>query len=143
MIDDIDDPWCGSRRLLPSVGTKMSSSLPSEIFGLILDHLSHERTTLEACCLVSKSWVPWTRRHLFTHIHLRSRKSVESWMEIFPDPSNSPAHHARSLRICSTATTPMTGSNARAWLRSFHLVVTLSVDGRRTLGGYSEVIDLI
>ena len=121
----------------------MSPSLPPEIFDLIVDHLYYEWTALRTCCLVSKSWVPRARRHLFAQISLWSRGSVQSWMEAFPDPSNSPAHHTRSIRLSALAITLMTSQEVRPWLRSFQLVVTLSVRGYRMDGGFSEVIDLI
>ena len=41
---------------------------PPEIFDLIIDHLQDEPITLKACCLVSKSWVPRSRMHIFAHV---------------------------------------------------------------------------
>ena len=76
-----------------------STNLPPEIFDLIIDHLHDEPTTLRACSLVSKSWVPRTRRHLFDRVELDMEYGpfLESWMGFFPDPSTSPAHHTRFL----------------------------------------------
>ncbi|KAF9789198.1 hypothetical protein BJ322DRAFT_1000595, partial [Thelephora terrestris] len=42
--------------------------LPPEILDLVTDNLSDEPSTLKACCLVSKSWVPRTRKHLFASV---------------------------------------------------------------------------
>lgn len=121
----------------------MLSSLPPEIFDLIINHLDHNKTTLRAYCLVSKSWVPRIRRRLFACVEFWSRKSVGSWMEAFPDPANSPAHHTRKLHIHAPAITPLANSDARAWVRSFRLVVALSVHGHWEDGGSSDVVDFI
>jgi len=78
----------------------MSSSIPPEIHDLIVDHLLDEPTALKACCLVSKSWIQRTRKHLFARVKFRPfDHRVESWKKTFPDPTNSPAHHTRSLNI--------------------------------------------
>ena len=57
-----------------------------------------------------------------------------------PDPSDSPAPHARCLRI---AITPITSSDARVWVHSFHNVVALLLRRCRGDGGFSEAIDLV
>ena len=86
----------------------MSLPLPPEILDLIVDHLHDEPTTLRACCLVSKSWIPRTRRHLFARVEFRSSRLFKLWMKAFPDSSNSPAHYTRSLDLAhfSDATSP-------------------------------------
>ena len=43
--------------------------LPPEILDYIADFLHHTPRTLKECCLVSRSWVPRTRRHLFANIN--------------------------------------------------------------------------
>ena len=108
----------------------MASTLPEEILDLIVDYLRNDRTTLKACCLVSQSWVPRTQRHLFARVEFCGikRLSFESWMKIFPDPSTSPARHARTLTISGPALFAITSPDANAWLRSFHLVEQLVVD---------------
>jgi len=89
----------------------MSSSvtIPPEIHDLITDHLHNDPTALKACCLVSKSWIHRTRKHLFASLEFQlihplddshpMGPCVESWKKTFPDPANSPAHHTRSLYI--------------------------------------------
>ena len=47
--------------------------------------------------------------------------NVRSWMKAFPDPSNSPAHYTRDLRIYE----PLTAKST--WVRSFHRVERLLV----------------
>ena len=83
---------------LTSVETVMLPSLPPEILDLIVDNLHDQLVTLKACCLVSKSWVPRSRSHIFAHIEL-SLRFIRSWMKAFPDPSNTPIHHTRNLHL--------------------------------------------
>jgi hypothetical protein len=74
--------------------------LPPEVLDIIIDHLHDQPTTLEECCLVSKSWVPRARRHLFAEVEFNSGLCpIRLWTDAFPDPSNSPAHHTRRLWI--------------------------------------------
>ena len=104
----------------------MSSSLPREIFDLVIDQLRDEPTTLRACCLVSKSWIPRARRHLFAHVAFDAIKQpAELWMKTFPDPSNSPAHHTRGLTICSLPAITTTDASVASWIRTFRNVVHL------------------
>ena len=108
----------------------MSPTLPPEILDLIVDHLQHEQAALKTCCVVSKSWISRVRAHLFAHIKFSPTTSpIESWTRVFPDPSNSPAHYARTLSITtSTDLLPTAGgTDARAWIRSFFLVTRLTV----------------
>ena len=108
----------------------MSSFLPPEILDLIVDHLHDEPTTLRACCLVSKSWVPRTRIHLFNSLEFHlCGSALESWMETFPDPSSSPAHYARSLCLSRFKTITVAISDARPWILSFNHIVELEVLG--------------
>ena len=109
----------------------MLSSLPPEIFDLIIDHFRYDRPTLKACCLVSKPCVLRVRRLLFAHVDFLSREAFRSWMEVFQDPPNSPAHNTRRLRISAATITLMASSDVRPWIRSFHLVVALWLRGHR------------
>ncbi|KAF9780878.1 hypothetical protein BJ322DRAFT_1112270 [Thelephora terrestris] len=80
--------------------------LPPEVLDLIVDHLHDQPTALEECCLVSKSWVPRARSHLFAEVEFNlSRCPIRLWTNAFPDPSNSPAHHTRRLWIYGLETT--------------------------------------
>src|SRR6266540_1354321 len=72
---------------------------PPEILDYILDFLHKEPETLKQCCLVSKSWVPRTRQYLFSDIGFYSARTLKSWNNTFPDPTNSPAHHVSTLVI--------------------------------------------
>jgi len=102
----------------------MSSSLPPEMLDLIIDHLHDDPTTLKTCCTVSKSWIPRTRNHLFARVTFDTTEfRIEMWKKAFPDPSNSPAHHTRSLSIHAVPVIAATD------IRTFHNVVHLQLWG--------------
>lgn len=108
--------------------TPMLPTLPPEILDFIVSHLRGEKPVLRECCLVSKSWIPRTRRFLFASVCFDSdREFVQSWMKAFPDPSNSPAHHVYNLWIWNDGAIAATSAEARPWIRSFdrvqHLIV--------------------
>lgn len=79
-----------------------SSRVPYEIVDEILDHLvlsgDSVQESLRSCSLVSKSWVPSCRRHLFHTITFTS-KNVDKWLKTFPAPEKSPAYYVKFLRI--------------------------------------------
>jgi hypothetical protein len=118
-------PAGGGRRLTVLVQTTMSSPLPPEILDLIVDHLHDEPTALKACCVVSKAWIHRTRTHLFASVEFHpSPSSIELWKKAFPGPSNSPAHHTRSLTVCWLW--PVTAvDDAGGWIRAFQNLVHL------------------
>jgi hypothetical protein len=62
----------------------MSWPLPPEVSDLIIDCLCNEPATLKACCLVSKSWVPRARKHLFACVPLEDAVYIRLWMKAFP-----------------------------------------------------------
>ena len=74
--------------------------IPQDIIDEILDHLVTISGThhLQACALVSKSWVPSCRRRLF-HTVLFTWLDARRWLRTFPVPEESPAHHVRDLCI--------------------------------------------
>ena len=76
----------------------MSRSLPPELLDLITDHLHDELAAFKVCCVVSKSWISRTRKHLFAHIQFRLPKHpIELRKQAFPDPSNSLARYTRTV----------------------------------------------
>ena len=110
----------------------MSRYLPPEILDLVVDNLHDQPTTLEACCVVSKSWIPRARRHLFAHVELNTfGPSIGLWMTVFPDPLNSPAHYTRTLTVTGLRFEAGTDDEVTPWLRAFYNVVDLRVE---TLG---------
>ena len=107
----------------------MPRPLPPEILDLIVGHLRDEQSTLRACCFISKSWVPRTRRELFSNIKFLSSKShIELWTKTFPDPSNSPAHYTRSLTIRGLPIIPASDPGAGCWIQAFRNVVHLDLE---------------
>ena len=108
----------------------MPSFLPPEILDLIIDHLYDEPTTLKTCCVVSKSWIQRTRKHLFASVAFcPPTSSIDLWREAFPDPSNSPAHHTRHLSICGLSVVIAADAEAGGWIRTFHNLVHLYLEG--------------
>ena len=103
--------------------------LPLEILDLIVDYLCTEPDTLKMCCLVSKSWVSRTRRHLFTHVKFGSWSgpSFESWMELFSNLSTSPSHHTCFLAFHSFPVIEVDTTGAPACTRSFRYIVESEV----------------
>jgi hypothetical protein len=107
----------------------MSPSLPPEILDLIVDHLHNEPTALKACCVVSKLWIQRTRTHLFSSIQFHpSTSSIELWKKAFPDPSNSPARHTRSLVIRGIPIVTAADADESGWIRTFHNLVHLHLE---------------
>ena len=101
----------------------MSPPLPPEILDLTVGHLHDDPATLKACCVVSKPWVPRTRKHLFAHVEFHhSRSPIELWRKAFPDPSNSPAHHTQSLLVAG----PAANMGDADLIRTFHNVEYLT-----------------
>ena len=101
--------------------------LPPEILDHIADFLHDDPKALKGCCLVSKSWIPRTRKHLFEEVELRHEVHLKSWKKIFSDPSTSPANFTSSLCIgCARAITA-TDAESGGWLTGFahvaHLVM--------------------
>ena len=74
--------------------------IPQELIDEILDYLATDSDfkSLQSCALVSKSWVPSCRRHLF-HTILFTPRGMARWLEAFPVPEESPAHLVRELRF--------------------------------------------
>ena len=102
----------------------MSFSLPSEIHDAVIDQLYDEPTTLKACCLVSKSWIPRSRRHLSARVEFDNQEHpFESWMKTFPDPSNSPAHYTRRLSVSYLPEASVSLATGDDWIRAFCNVI--------------------
>jgi len=80
------------------IESKASGSYHPKNSTEILDHLAtgSDLESLRACALVSRSWVPSCRRHLFHTLDLTWGK-MDRWLYAFPVPEESPAHHFREL----------------------------------------------
>ena len=109
--------------------------LPPDILDCAVDLLCDERETLKQCCLVSKSWVPRTRKHLFADIKFQSPGDLKAWKKTFPDPAHSPAYHTRSLLVGCLQVVTAADAEEGSWIRTFHNVERLELRcGTRSLG---------
>ena len=90
---------------------------PVELLDYIVDHLHDVRDALESCCLVSTSWIPRTRRHLFAKVAFRSENDLQSWKNVFPEPSTSPACYTDHLVICCPEGVTPADAEARRSIR--------------------------
>jgi hypothetical protein len=101
--------------------TTSRPSLPLEILDHIVDLLQDDSQALHQCCLVSKSWISRTRKHLFAGIKFRSNEDLDWWKKTFPDPMNSPAHHTRLLVVeCNP-----NDAEESSWIQGFSRVERL------------------
>ena len=104
--------------------------LPPEILDYILDALHDEPKTLRDCCVVTKSWIPRARKHLFAEVKFSSPKDLKSWKETFPDPSTSPAHYVHTLSVKFPQVITVKDAEEGGWIRTFSRVVCFNVDSR-------------
>jgi len=100
-------------------------NLPGEILDYTVDLLHDDQTALKNCCLVSKSWIPRSRKHIFAHVRLDGKKRLQSWKKMFRDPSTSPANYTKTL-----------------YIRFFKAVTGVDVELGRCLHGFSRVVRL-
>jgi hypothetical protein len=103
-----------------------------EILDPIVDFLYDEPETLRLCCLVSKSWVPRARKHLFATVRFRKPDDIEMWKRTFPDQSSTPARHTHTLSIlCPEVVTPADAAEG-GWILTFSRVARLELDNQLT-----------
>jgi len=100
--------------------------IPPEILDDVVDLLCDEPETLEECCLVSKSWIPRTRKHLFAEVNFPNQADLESWKNLFPDPSTSPGHYTKNL-IVGFVRVGAVDAEAGGWIKGFSCVVCLEL----------------
>lgn len=113
--------------------------LPADMLDHVADLLHDTKHTLENCCLVSKSWIPRTRVHLFASIKFHSEADLKRWKEMFPNPSTSPAHYAKTLIVdCSHVITAADGEQG-GWITGFSNVVRLEVNGQKMCANESRI----
>jgi len=101
--------------------------LPPEIVDCITDLLYDNPKAINQCCLVSKSWVPRTRKHLFADVKFSTVRDLEAWKKTFPDPANSPAYYTRTLTVCCAHAVKTADAEEGGWIRAFSRVVQLEV----------------
>ena len=103
--------------------------LPAEMLDHIVDHLHNTQDALRNCCLVSKSWIPRTRTHLFADIRFRTSENLRSWKRSFPDPSTSPARYAKALFVGSFRVVAAGDAEVGGWIGGFSRVERLVIGG--------------
>ena len=104
----------------------MSRSLfPQEISDYFIDFLHGEHITLRKSYLVSKSWVPHSRKYLFRELTFRSLADLDAWKENFLGPVDSPGHYTRSLFIVCPQVTLTAAVEDSGWVQAFSNVVRL------------------
>ena len=113
--------------------------LPAETLDDIVDLLHDETYALRNCCLVSKSWIPRTRKHLFADIRFTDGRMLQSWKESFPDPSTSPARYTKILVVgCAHAVTAA-DREPGGWITGFSRVVRFGINSLDMLGYWATV----
>ena len=102
--------------------------VPQEIVDEILDHLAADpdHTPFQSCALVSKSWVPSCRRHLF-HTVLFTPSTIHKWAITFPVPEESPGRHVRDLRFRAEGSISIFNSKFSGYIPWFTNVENMSL----------------
>ena len=116
-----------------------SPHLPPELLDRIVDLLRGTVLALRNCCLVSKSWVPRTRKHLFAYIRFITAKDLQSWKKAFPDPSTSPAHYTKTLLIDCPEVFTAADAGDGSWIRGFSQVERLEVNSASSYANESAI----
>ena len=101
--------------------------LPAELLDHTVDLLRNERDALESCCLVSKSWIPRTRKYLFAVVKLQTPAMLQAWKSTFTNPSTSPACYTKSLSIRYHQRDTPQDAEEGGWIPTFSRVERLEV----------------
>lgn len=111
----------------PSSPLPMSTPcLLEELLDYIDDFLHNAPRALENCCLVSKSWIPRARMHLFAHVAFSAR-GLQSWKKLFPDPSTSPACYTKTLCIYFPLADTAADAEEGGWIPTSSRVVSFEI----------------
>jgi len=116
--------------------------LPPEVLDHVVDYLDTIRA-LRNCCLVSKSWIPRTRKHLFAEIKFDVEQKLRSWKRTFPDPSTSPACYAKALSIDCPQAVVAADAEAGGWIRGFSCVICFYVGGHSATATEESTVSLV
>ena len=122
------DPSAGFAGASPSSATMPHLSLPPELLDHVIDNLSLTRDALKTCCLVSESWIPRVRKHLFANIEFLTPEHLQSWKNLFQNPTTSPARYTKTLLIKHPCVVTTGDGEDDGWILSFSRVVRLEVD---------------
>jgi hypothetical protein len=102
--------------------------LPAELLDHVIDHLHDTKDALRRCCLVSKLWIPRTRKHLFTDVKFHTEENLRSWKHTFPDPSTSPACYTNTLFIRYPRVVTIADAGEGGWITTFSRVAHLEIE---------------
>ena len=105
-----------------------SPNIPPELLDRVVDFLQDTRYALKSCCLASKSWIPRTRKYLFTDVEFYTEEDVESWKITFQDPSTSPARYTKNLSVHCPRVATAADADEGGWIRTFSCVAHLEMD---------------
>lgn len=76
----------------------MTPTLAPETIDTIIDHLHSDRTSLFACSLTAKQWLPTTRFHIFAKVHIRPA-NIESFLSLLREPNSQLPFMMRHLLV--------------------------------------------
>jgi hypothetical protein len=128
-VDKIDGRRRNGRCNLWTETTMPNPHLPAETLDHIADFLHDSKHTLWNCCLVSKSWIPRTRKHLFAEISFTTKEELQTWKKTFPDPLTSPACYTKTLIFGSSHTVTAADAVLGGWITGFSRVVHFRISG--------------
>lgn len=111
--------------------------LPPELLDRVIDFLCDSSDALISCCLVSKSLIPRTRKHLFAEVEFQTTYDLESWKAMFSDPTTSPASYAKTLVIRCPGVIAAAGISREGdcWVSAFSHVTHLTIHTLKTGSG--------
>ena len=108
-------------------------SLPAELLDCIVDFLRYLEAPLQNCSLVSKSWVPRARKHLFAEVRFRDKGSLQLWKAAFADSSTSPSKvYTKTLVIGFLVEVAVTGGDL---IPAFSHIVHLALESHEAPPG--------
>ncbi|KAJ7785346.1 hypothetical protein DFH07DRAFT_948428 [Mycena maculata] len=94
---------------------KEGPALPQELSDLIVDHLFDDLETLRSCALVSSSFLPWSRAHIFSHLRIGPIDPEQSIRELHELLRKLPslANRVESLHLWDNTMRP------RSWIEEY------------------------
>jgi len=101
--------------------------LPAELLDHVVDLLHDSKMSLRNCCLLSKSWIPRARKHLFADLRFHDVRELRSWKGTFPDPSTSPACYTKTLFVYCPHALTAADAEEGSWIKAFSRVERLKV----------------
>lgn len=105
--------------------------LPVELLDYIVN-LPHNTKALRNCCLASKSWIPCTRKRLFSRVMFLTPEYLQAWTDTFPNPSTSPAHYVKYPSIICPEAIKASDVEEGGWITTFSCVLHLQVVSHQT-----------